>query len=73
MGTGYRLIHGERRCLSSILAGKHDIPAKILDEKPNDFDIRLLQLIENIQREDLILIDVLNNVKEVIKEYKQPD
>lgn len=69
-GNSYRLIHGERRCLSSILAGKKDIPAKVLDEKPNDFDIRLLQLIENVQREDLSLIDTLNNIRQVIKEYK---
>lgn len=70
-GNSYRLIHGERRCLSSILAGKKDIPAKVLDEKPNDFDIRLLQLIENVQREDLTLNDTLNNIRQVIKEYKQ--
>lgn len=69
-GNSYRLIHGERRCLSSILAGKKDIPAKVLDEKPNDFDIRLLQLIENVQREDLTLNDTLNNIRQVIKEYK---
>ena len=69
-GNSYRLIHGERRCLSSLLAGKKDIPAKVLDEKPNDFDIRLLQLIENVQREDLSLIDTLNNIRQVIKEYK---
>ncbi len=70
-GNSYRLIHGERRCLSSILAGKKDIPAKVLDEKPNDFDIRLLQLIENVQREDLTLNDTLNNIKQVMNEYKQ--
>lgn len=69
-GNSYRLIHGERRCLSSILAGKKDIPAKILDEKPNNFDIRLLQLIENVQRENLTLHETLNNIRQVIKEYK---
>jgi ParB family chromosome partitioning protein len=70
-GTTYRLIHGERRCLSSILAGKKEIPAKILDEKPTDFDIRLLQLIENVQREDLNLYETLNNIRQVITEYKR--
>lgn len=69
-GNSYRLIHGERRCLSSILAGKKDIPAKLLDEKPSDFDIRLLQLIENVQREDLTLNETLNNIRQVIQEYK---
>lgn len=69
-GNTYRLIHGERRCLSSILADKKDIPAKVLDEKPNNFDIRLLQLIENVQREDLNLFETLNNIQQVIREYK---
>jgi len=69
-GTSYRLIHGERRCLSSLLAGKKDIPAKILNEKPNDFDIRLLQFIENVQREDLSLHETLSNIEQVIAEYK---
>lgn len=69
--NNYRLIHGERRCLSSILAGKKEIPAKVLDEKPSDFDIRLLQLIENVQREDLTLYETLNNIHQVIKEYKK--
>ncbi len=70
-GSTYRLIHGERRCLSSILAGKKDISAKVLDEKPNDFDIRLLQLIENAQREDLSLYETLTNINQVIDEYKK--
>ncbi len=69
-GSGYRLIHGERRCLASILAAKTNIPAKILDEKPNNLDIRLLQLIENVQREDLSLSDFLNNIRSIIIEYK---
>ncbi len=69
-GTSYCLIHGERRCLSSILAGKKDIPAKVLDEKPNNFDIRLLQLIENVQREDLTLHETTNNIRQVLNEYK---
>ncbi len=70
-GNVYRLIHGERRCLSSILAGKKEIAAKILEEKPNDFDIRLLQLIENVQRENLSLYETLLNIKQVISEYKK--
>lgn len=69
-GSGYRLIHGERRCLSSILAERKEIPAKILNGKPNDFDIKLLQLIENVQREDLTLHEVLNNIRQVIDQYK---
>ncbi len=72
-GAGYRLIHGERRCLSSLLAGKKDIPAKVLDEKPNDLDVRLLQFIENVQRVDLTLYETLNNIRQIINEYKRPE
>jgi ParB family transcriptional regulator, chromosome partitioning protein len=72
-GAGYRLIHGERRCLSSMLAGKKDIPAKVLDEKPNDLDVRLLQFIENVQREDLNLYETLNNIRQILNEYKRPE
>jgi ParB family chromosome partitioning protein len=72
-GAGYRLIHGERRCLSSILAGKKDIPAKVLDEKPNDLDVRLLQFIENVQREDLSLYETLKNIRQILNEYKRPE
>lgn len=69
-GLSYRLIHGERRCMSSILAGKANIPAKILDQKPSNFDIRLLQLIENMQRENLTLNETLNNLRQITEEYR---
>jgi ParB family chromosome partitioning protein len=68
--SGYRLIHGERRYLSSVLAGKKDIPAKVLDNKPNNYDLRLLQYIENAQREDLSLYETLNNIQMIINEYQ---
>lgn len=69
-GENYRLIHGERRCLASLLAGKIEVSAKILDDKPSDFDIRLLQFIENAQREDLTLSEFISNVRSVIDEYR---
>ena len=49
-GDGFELIAGERRTLASILAGKEDIPAKILTVKPSSLKISLLQWIENIER-----------------------
>src|SRR3990167_6261347 len=54
-GDKYRLIAGERRTLASILAGKTDIQAKILDSQPDELKISLLQWIENIERSDLSL------------------
>jgi len=71
IGSKYRLIHGERRCLSSMIANKQDIPARILDEKPNAVDIKLLQFIENVHREGLTLYETLNNIEKVIEAYQK--
>lgn len=46
----YELIYGERRFRASVLAGKQDIPAYVMEA---DDDLALeLQAIENLQRED---------------------
>jgi len=68
-GEIYRLVAGERRFLASILAGKEDIQARILHEKPKGLDLRLLQWIENTEREDLSLKDRMGNVKSILTEY----
>jgi ParB family chromosome partitioning protein len=65
----YRLIAGERRTLASILAGKRDIQARILDSKPDDLKISLLQWIENIERKDLSLWERLNNLEKILKAH----
>lgn len=66
----YRLIAGQRRTLASILAGKQDIPAKILDTKPSILQISQLQWIENIEREDLTLSERMINIAKIINAYK---
>jgi ParB family chromosome partitioning protein len=68
-GENYRLVAGERRFLASIYAGKDDIQARILNEKPKGLDLRLLQWIENTEREDLSLKDRIGNVKLILTEY----
>jgi ParB family transcriptional regulator, chromosome partitioning protein len=65
-GEKYRLIAGERRTLASFLAGKSDIQAKILDNKPDDLKISLLQWIENIERSDLSLWERLKNLEKIV-------
>lgn len=70
-GMVYRLISGERRVLASLLAGKDDIQARVLDAKPSEFDIRYLQWIENIEREDLSLCERIDNVKQLIDAHHQ--
>lgn len=64
-GPNYRLISGERRLLASILAEKDEIPVKILEKKPDELDLRLLQWIENIEREDLSLYEKITNISQL--------
>ena len=70
-GAGYRLVHGERRYLASLIAKRTIIPAKVLDKQPTEFDLRVLQLIENAQRENLSLYESLNNIKMIVKAYQE--
>lgn len=51
----YRLIAGERRVRASLLAGKSDIPARIVDI--DEKDILTLQIVENLQRHDISTMD----------------
>jgi ParB family chromosome partitioning protein len=68
-GEKYRLVAGERRTLASILAGKFDIQAKILDEEPDELKISLLQWVENIERSDLTLWERICNLKTIVSAY----
>lgn len=67
----YRLVAGERRYLASLLAGKDDIQAKVLNTRPNGLDLKLLQWIENTEREELSLKDRIGNVQALAEEYKK--
>lgn len=70
LGEVYRIVAGERRSLASILAGKQEIEARVFNEKPKGFDLKLIQWIENTAREDLTLDERLNNVREILREYQ---
>lgn len=69
-GELYRVVAGERRCLASFLAGKQEIEARVFNEKPKGFDLKLIQWVENTAREDLTLDERLGNVREIIHEYQ---
>lgn len=69
-GETYRVVAGERRCLASLLAGKEEIEARVFNEKPMGFDLKLIQWIENTAREDLTLDERLDNVRDIMQEYK---
>ncbi len=68
-GEKYRLIAGERRTLASHIAGKTDIQAKVLDRKPTQLKLTILQWIENIEREDLSLWERLSNLSHILAAY----
>lgn len=72
-GEMYRVVAGERRCLASILANKKEIEARVFNEKPKGFDLKLIQWIENTAREDLTLAERLNNVRDIITAYQQQE
>jgi ParB family chromosome partitioning protein len=71
--TNYRLIMGERRVLASILAGNAEIQAKILESRPIDTDLRLLQWIENLERSDLTLWERIVNLKLIVEAKHKDD
>lgn len=71
IAEGYRVVAGERRTLASKLAGKTDIPAKILDEKPSEFSLAMLQWVENIEREDLTLWERIRNLEKIISAHQE--
>lgn len=69
-GEFYRVVAGERRSLASILAGKQEIEARVFNEKPKGFELKLIQWVENTAREDLTLNERLNNVRDIMREYQ---
>ncbi|OGT06293.1 MAG: hypothetical protein A2X78_01450 [Gammaproteobacteria bacterium GWE2_37_16] len=68
-GSDYRLISGERRVLASLLAGKKDISVRILEQKPTALDLKFLQWVENIEREDLSTWEKIVNVQQLADAY----
>jgi len=60
-GENYRIITGERRYWAAHLAGEKSVPVRI-SEKPNEFNLRYTQWVENINRQDLSLWEKFNNL-----------
>lgn len=69
-GELYRIVAGERRCLASLLAHKNEIDARVFNEKPKGFELKLIQWIENTAREDLTLNERIENVRDIVQEYQ---
>ena len=54
----YIILTGERRYKAAQIAGLDNIPCIVHTEKMSESDIKTLQLIENLQRQDLTAIEI---------------
>ena len=70
LGENYRVVAGERRSLASFLAGKQEIEARVFNDKPKGFELKLIQWIENTAREDLTLDERIGNIRDIVHEYQ---
>lgn len=66
----YRIIAGERRYLASLLANKTEIEARIFNKRPGVFELKLIQWFENTERENLSLVEKLENLNDIVNAYK---
>lgn len=67
-GSKYRIVSGERRYLAAILAGQNYVPTRI-SQKPDEFNLRYTQWVENINRQDLSLWEKYNNLLSIEDAY----
>lgn len=69
-GMDFHLVAGHRRTLAHSMMNSKFIAAKILPSQPNDFEHGLLQWKENKDREDLTLIDEIDNIDKIIRAWE---
>src|ERR1051325_11778771 len=67
----YKLVAGERRWRAARLAGYQSIPALVVDFQ--DADIREIQVVENLDREQLNLIDEALAFHDLKQQYSFTD
>ncbi|MHB8369754.1 MAG: ParB/RepB/Spo0J family partition protein [Leptospirales bacterium] len=67
-GDGWILVCGERRVRAAGLAGLQQIPAVIRNLEISE--VRLIQLIENIQREDLPPLAIARAISDLLKTFQ---
>jgi len=66
--NGYKLIAGERRWKAAKMAGLREVPVIILDNS-SELNLRAIQLIENLQRQDLNPIEEAKAFQDLIKNH----
>ena len=69
-GAKYRIVTGERRYWAALLASQKTVPVKI-SLKPDEFNLRYTQWVENINRQDLSLWEKFNNLLLIADAYKK--
>ncbi len=62
----FNVVSGERRLLSHLLLNETNISAQILNVKPTQSDIDILQWEENAHREDMTLSECLDRLEKLI-------
>jgi len=67
---GYDLIAGQRRTHACIMAGMSDIPAIIVNA--DNAEVTTLQLVENLQREQLSLLETAEAVRTLLALHGKP-
>ena len=71
-GVKYRIVTGERRYWAAVLAGHKTVPVRI-SQKPNEFNLRYTQWVENINRQDLSLWEKYNNLLMIADAYNKSE
>lgn len=69
-GLKYRIVTGERRYWAAMLAGQKSVPVRI-SQKPDEFNLRYTQWVENINRQDLSLWEKFNNLVLIADAFKK--
>lgn len=69
-GLKYRIVTGERRYWAALLAGQTSVPVRI-SPKPDEFNLRYTQWVENINRLDLSLWEKFNNLILIADAHKK--
>jgi ParB/RepB/Spo0J family partition protein len=68
LGDRYALIAGERRCRAAFLAGLSHVPALI--GEADGMRVATIQLVENVQREDLSLMELAAGLRSLADQGK---
>ncbi len=68
-GEDFKLVAGERRFLASLMAKKTTIEARVFKRNPSEFDLKVVQWMENQARKDLPLYNKLMNIEAIHSSY----